>query len=154
MTMEQDVRVLSLVPLFAQMEGEALRLLAFTAEKISLEKNEYLFRHNETSDCGYLITSGSIVLDAGDMEPACRVSLVAPALIGETALMVETLRPANAMATEATMLLKIPRKLFLRIMREFPEGAVRLRGFIGQRLAQFTGELESARQKAELRAAE
>lgn len=154
MTMEQDVRILSQVPLFAQLESEALRLLAFTAEKLSLDENEVLFRIGEASECSYLITSGCILLNGGDFDSSTGVKLSSPALIGETALIVLTTRPGNATAIEPSTLLKIPRQLFLRIMREFPDGAARLREFMAHRLAQFTGELDVARQRAESRAAE
>ena len=154
MTMEQDVRILHQVPLFAQLEGEALRLLAFTAEKLSLEGNEVLFRMGEASECSYLVTSGCILLNGGDQNLSTGIKLSAPALIGETALIVPTTRPGDATAMEPSTLLKIPRQLCLRIMREFPDGAARLREFMAHRLAQFTRELDVARQRAESRAVE
>ncbi|MFM9976063.1 MAG: cyclic nucleotide-binding domain-containing protein, partial [Beijerinckiaceae bacterium] len=127
-----------------------LRLLAFTAETISLAGGDILYRAGEVSDCGYVLMTGAVSVPPG-VEGGGPSIVTAPALLGETALIVETKRPGTVTASEPATLLKIPRHLFLRVMREFPAGASRLRAFLGGRLTDFVGELEKAREKAELR---
>ena len=151
MTLEQEVRILSAVPLFAQMEPEALRLLAFTAETISLANGDILYRAGEISDSGYVLMQGSMSLTSG-VGGGMAELIDAPALLGQAALIVETRRPGDATASAPSTLLKIPRHLFVRVMREFPGGAAKLRAFLGSRLMDFVAELKHAREIAESRA--
>ena len=86
MSLSDDIRNLTRIPLFAEFEPEALRLIAFAGETRILRAGDVLFRRGEVSDCGYIVLTGSIALDAaGDGSPA--VQIVGPnALIGEIAL--------------------------------------------------------------------
>ena len=147
MSLEQDVQILTKIPLFAGLEAEALRLLAFSAEKMTLTKDENLFRRGDVADCGYVLVDGTLVLAAEDSS----FTVCSPALLGELALIVATERAADAIATQQTLVLKIPRQLFLRVLREFPVGAGRLRSFLGERLLEFTHALDEARNRADAR---
>ena len=141
MSLEKDVRALSLVPIFAHFENEALRLLAFTAEKITLAKGDVLFRAGDVSDCGFIVLSGSVGLGSRDDDTMPELVVHPPALIGELAMIVPTELRGDAIAAEDSEVLKIPRKLFLRVLREFPEGTVHLRQSMSEQLAKFVGKL-------------
>lgn len=154
MSLEQDVRILSQVPIFSQLEGEALRLLAFTAEKIQCLKDEALFRSGEPSDCAYLLISGKVRLENAPGDPMASTIAEANFLIGETALVADTRRPCTATAIEDCHAFRIPRPLFLRIMREFPGGAVKVRAFMASRLREFVSEIDAARCRADSLAAQ
>ena len=58
MALDDDVRDLARLPLFQEIEPEALRLLAFSAETKILRLGDVLFRKGEPSDSGYFILSG------------------------------------------------------------------------------------------------
>ena len=152
MSLEQDVRFLSQLPLFAQLEPEALRLIAFTAEKLSLAKDETLFRRGEASDCSYVVLSGKLLCETGMEGEASQIIIHSPALIGELALIIATQRPGDVSEMETASVMKIPRALFLRVIREFPIGAEKLRSFLAGKLGAFSSELDEARNKAHLRA--
>ena len=152
MSLEQDVKMLSQAPIFSQLDGEALRLLAFTAEKQSFAKGEFLYRNGEPADCAYLLVSGNLRFEAGDIAGSNNLVAGAYTLVGETALITATQRSTDAVATEDCNTFKIPRSLFLRIMREFPGGAVKVRAFLARQLLGFTQEIDAARQRADLRA--
>jgi CRP-like cAMP-binding protein len=60
------------------------------------------------------------------------------------ALLVQTQRPATAIAREPSTVLKISRELFHRVLREYPESAKRLRGAMADELKAFIRELEES----------
>jgi CRP-like cAMP-binding protein len=143
--LDRDVDMLSRVPLFANWEREALRLLAFAAETRLMRAGDVLFRRGETADGGYLVVSGSIALDArDDGSPAGQVA--GPGhLIGETALLIEVARPATAIAREATSVLRLPRRIVARVLTEFPDSAERLRSELAARLQDLSRDLAGVR---------
>ena len=63
------------------------------------------------------------------------------ALIGELALIVETRRPATALAVGRARVLVVRRSLFRRMLDEYPEIAVTLRDRIAERLAALAPEI-------------
>jgi CRP-like cAMP-binding protein len=148
MGLEDDVAKLARNAMFATLETDALRLLAFSAETRILRAGDVLFRRDEPSNGGYVVLSGSIALDASDRgAPTARI-LRPPALIGELALLTPTVRPATAIAREASSVLRISRPIFHRVLSEFPASAAQLRQSLAERLTQFTGELDAAWNKA------
>ena len=148
MSLGDDIRNLSRIPLFGELEPEALRLIAFAAETRILRAGDVLFHRGEESDGGYIVLTGSIALDAaGDGTPAGQI--VGPhTLIGEIALISPTERPVTAIAREPSTVLKVSRALFHRMLKEFPKSAHRLRAAIQARLAAFTQELEEMRRRS------
>ena len=146
MGLEDDISKLSRIPTFAGLEPEALRLLAFSAETKILRAGDVLFRKDEPSNGGFAVLSGSIALDASDPGSGTARIVRAPGLIGETALLAQTVRPATAIAREPASVLRISRQLFHRVLGEFPASAAALREFFGIKLRQFTSELGAVRQ--------
>lgn len=140
MALDDDVRRLSRIPLLADLEADALRLIAFSAEARILRAGDVIFRKDDESDSGYFVMTGSVALDAtGDGHT---VKVVGPdSLIGEIALIAASKRPATALAREPTTVLKISRTLFHRVLREFPASGARIRKSVAARLVGFTQEL-------------
>jgi CRP-like cAMP-binding protein len=148
MSLGDDIRNLTSIPLFAELEPEALRLLAFAAETRILRAGDVLFHRGEVSDCGYIVLTGSIALDtAGDGGPAVKI-LGPNTLIGEIALISQTERPATALAREPSTVLKVSRALFHRVLKEFPVSANHVRAALQARLVEFTQELEGLRRRS------
>ncbi len=137
MALDDDIGNFRRIPLFEDFETEALRLLAFSAETKLLRAGDALFRRGEPSDGGFILTSGSIALEKrDDGRPADKI--VRPfALLGETALITSTTRPATAIAREPATILKITRTLFHRILEEYPGTAARVRRRLATRLTEF-----------------
>jgi CRP-like cAMP-binding protein len=141
MGLEDDVGKLARNAIFAALEPDALRLIAFSAETRILRAGDILFRRGEPSNGGFVVLSGSIALDASDRGASTARIVRAPALIGETALLTETMRPATAIAREPSSVLRISRQLFHRVLHEFPASAEQLRTSLNAKLLQFTDEL-------------
>ncbi|WP_460449847.1 cyclic nucleotide-binding domain-containing protein [Alsobacter sp. SYSU BS001988] len=145
MALKRDIAVLHGLPLFGLLEDEALRLIAFAAEARIYAPGDLLFRAGEAADCGYVVTSGRIALDAGDGREAV---VVGPGtLLGELALIVETERPATAVVRESASVLRVTRNVFRRVMEEFPGSAARLHDAIVERSQQTAHRLEGIRRQ-------
>lgn len=125
MSLARDMDLLRQVPLLSEFPDEQLRLLAFSAENVAYRDGEVLFSEGERADAGLVVASGAVLLETED--GAGRTMTAGPgSLIGETALLVETRRPARAVASGPTEVIRIRRALFKRMLQEFPDIARRL----------------------------
>jgi CRP-like cAMP-binding protein len=140
----QDIALLRQAPLFARLEPEALRLIAFSAEARMYRAGDVVFRRGDRSDGAYLVTSGAVALDASDDGAPAQVVRTG-ALIGELALIVETVRPATAVAREPTSALKITRRIFRRVLEEHPDSAEALRREMEERVLTLADRLQEVR---------
>lgn len=139
MALDDDIALLARVPLFASLGGEPLRLLAFSAETRFLRSGDVLFKEGQAADCGYVVGEGRIALtnDGGLTE-----HLAGPgSLVGEMALIIETLRPATAVARDPVTVLRIPRALFRRVLTEFPDAAQRIHEEFREKMRATTADL-------------
>ena len=102
MALEDDIRDMARLPIFKEIEPEALRLLAFSAETRILRRGDILFRRGDLSDSGFFVLSGSFVIeDAPQLDGAD--SIILPyALIGEMALLTGTERPITVTARDVS----------------------------------------------------
>jgi CRP-like cAMP-binding protein len=143
MTIEDDIAFLERVPILHRLGPGALRILAIGAESFTVEAGQMLFAAGETADCAYILQQGSLELkpQRGDS-----IVLVEPAtLLGETALLSETARPATAVAREDSTVLRISRTMFLKMLEGYPDAAQRLRELIASRAAQWASDMEKVR---------
>ncbi len=144
MTLEQDIRRLKAIPLFGELDAEALSLIAFSGENRTFRTGDVLFRRGEMADGGFVLLAGSVALDPTRNGVAARQIVGPGALIGERALISALPRPTTAIAREPTTVLKVTRRLFYRVLTEFPGSADRLRRSLsrdlGERLAGFITE--------------
>jgi CRP-like cAMP-binding protein len=109
-----------------------------------------LFSAGEIADAGYLIQEGSFALelDNADGDPE-RVAVPRGTLLGESALLTETLRPVTATALESSMVMRIPRSLFLKMLDGFPDAAERLRDHFAHRAEQTARDIVAVREALE-----
>jgi CRP-like cAMP-binding protein len=146
MTIEDDIAFLERVPTFAQLGFSALQIVAIGSETKQLENGEVLFRAGETADAGYVIQQGSLKLtrhDAKRSDPS--VTLGPGVLIGELALLTETVRPATAIAAEPTTVIRISRSLFRKVLEGFPDAARLMRDRLAERANQAAEEITAVR---------
>ncbi len=113
MTIEDDIAFLQRVPTFAQLGFAALQIVAIGSESKQLDDGEVLFRAGETADAGYVVQSGALKLTIHDPRRADPSFVVGPGtLVGELALVTETMRPVTAVAAEPTTGSRSSRSLF------------------------------------------
>lgn len=144
MALDDDIRILSGVGLFDGLSHDQLRLLAFGAERMQLMAGEVLYREGEPADTALVVVAGGVTLfreadgarrDLGSAGPG--------AMLGELALIAPTRRMTGAIAHFDTELIRLGRKLFRRILDEYPEVAAALRERIAGELQDMIRRIES-----------
>ena len=144
MALEDDILFLRKIATFRVLGPDALRVLAIGVEKLHLRAGDILFEEGEPADCGYAIEAGVIRLRRATEKALDEPTLIrAGALIGESALLIETDRPASAIAMEPSTLYKIPRGMFMRMLESDVEAAVGLREMISRRVNAALDDLET-----------
>ena len=99
MSIEVDIAFLERVPLLRQLGAGALRILAIGAESYPVQPGEVLFTAGDAADSAYVVQQGSFTLKPE--RPGGTELVAGPGtLLGETALLMETTRPATAVARE------------------------------------------------------
>jgi CRP-like cAMP-binding protein len=146
MSIDDDVVLLERVPTLRLLGAEALRVLAIGAEQQQFARGSILFRAGDDADAGYVVQDGGFriyVEDGGEREAIAGRG----ALVGELALIVPMARPATAVALEYSMVIRIPRTLFLRVLDSDPAAARRLRDELANRTRQATSNILMASAK-------
>jgi CRP-like cAMP-binding protein len=144
MTIEDDIAFLEQVPTLRRLGAGALRILAIGAESYAVEEGQMLFASGEPADCAYIVQQGSFRLDPerpGEGEITARPGT----LLGESALLAETRRPATATAREDSTVLRVSRAMFIKMLESYPDAAQRLRELIASRADEWAREIENVR---------
>jgi CRP-like cAMP-binding protein len=118
-------------------------ITAFTVSK-NLGKGDYLFREGARSEGFYIVQKGAInVLRVSATGKEQTIHLFRPIeSFAEASLATETGYPADARATEATMVLLVPKSEFVELLRHRPELALRMLGSMSQHLRVLVGLLD------------
>jgi CRP-like cAMP-binding protein len=148
MSIDDDITFLERVPLLGLLGRPALRVLAIGSETRYIGAGDVLFVAGEAADAGYLIQEGSFsLLPDSATGPAQETTATRGALLGELALMTETVRPATATALEPATVIRISRTLFLKMLEGYPDAARRLRDSMMARTDQAARDIIRARAK-------
>ena len=141
MSIDDDIAFLERVPMLAPLGGSALRILAIGSESYSLGEGETLFAPGESADCAYVVQHGSFAVKP---EAANGIESIAEpgSLLGESALLVEAPRRMTATAREDSIVLRISRAMFLKMLESHPEAAQRLRALFASRADQLARDFE------------
>jgi CRP-like cAMP-binding protein len=149
MSLEDDIAFFEQVPTFAVLGRDALRILAIGAEARNLQSGAVLFYAGELADGGYLVQEGSLQLEPGTMQENKAFTVGPGTLVGELALLVDMVCPATAIAKEPTVVIRISRNLFKKMLEGYPDAAVKLRNVMAGRLDQWTRELAAVKKTME-----
>ena len=144
MTIEDDIAYLERIPLLRRLGSGALRIVAIGVESYDLQPGQILFAAGDSADGAYIIQRGSVSLKperSGEPE----VIAGPGTLLGESALLAETRRPATATARESATVMRISRAMFLRMLEGYPDAAHRLREMIASRADEWAREMENVR---------
>ena len=148
MALDSDIDLLASVPALSLLGPEALRILAISAQAQEIKGGDTLYKEGDPADCGFVVASGGFALkrerDGRDPVVARR-----GVLLGESALIIATAWSGSATAVETSTVLRIPRNVFLRVLEGVPEGAVRLRRHIAERLTVTIDEIDALRPRFE-----
>lgn len=144
MSLDDDIRLLRPLPLFAGFSDEQLRLIAFSAEPLSLPGGTTLFREGAPAETAYVVMKGGVRF-LEDGEDAGFAEVGPGAMIGEMALLAQTERAMSAVTVGDSRFLVISRRIFRRVLMEYPEMAAGMRQTMAERLAQMSADLARAR---------
>jgi CRP-like cAMP-binding protein len=143
LALDDDIRILSGVSLFEGFTQDQLRLLAFGAETLHLAAGRELYREGEPADSAFIVVSGAVALRRDADGEAVELGEVGTgALLGELALIAETRRPTSAAILADAELMKLNRRLFRRILEEYPDVAAALHGRIVDNFRTMVAEIE------------
>ena len=145
MGLEDDIAFFQQVPTFAGLGKEALRILAIGAETKRLQSGAVLFYAGELADGGYLVQEGSLELAPGTPSDGKTFTAGRGALLGELALLTDMVCPATAIANEPTVVIRISRSLFKKMLEGYPAAAEKLRDIMAERLNAWERELGTVR---------
>jgi CRP-like cAMP-binding protein len=146
-SIENDIAFFERVPTLRLLGRDALRVLAIGAESRYLDDGEVLFHAGDAADSGYIIQEGSFTLRADTAVDGSEVKATPGMLLGELALLTETVRPATAIAREPSAVIRLTRKIFLRMLESYPEAAAKLREQLIARSTQAMKEIENVRSR-------
>jgi CRP-like cAMP-binding protein len=145
MGLEEDIAFFERVPPLAALGKQALRILAIGAETRHLQSGAVLFYAGELADGGYVVQEGSLLLEPGTLAEGNEITVGPGTLIGELALLTNTVCQATAIAKEPTVVVRIPRNLFRKMLEGYPAAAEKLRDSMTERLQAWSKELASVK---------
>jgi CRP-like cAMP-binding protein len=144
MALDDDIRILSGVRLFEGFTGEQLRLLAFGAEPVALPSGRLLYAEGDSADAAFVVVRGRIDLHRTEDGKRRAAGTALPGVIlGGIALIAETQRLTAATAAADSDLLRLSRKVFRRILEEYPQVAVLLHRRISDEFLSMVREIEA-----------
>jgi CRP-like cAMP-binding protein len=145
MAIEDDIAFFETVPTLAVLGKQALRVLAIGAEIRQLQSGAVLFYAGELVDGGYVVQDGSLVVEQGAASDAAEYIVGPGTLLGELALLTETISPVTAIAKEPTVLVRISRSLFRKVLEGYPAAAQHMRDAMAARVDSWTRELTAVK---------
>lgn len=148
MSLHEDVERLRSIPLFAKIEPSRLKLLAFTAQRVTFNSGENLFLQGDVGDAAYIITSGTADVVVATPNGPITVAQVGPNdFVGEIAILCDVPRTATVTATSTLMTMRISKELFFELVSQFPEISVEIMRVLAHRLDVTTRKLQDALSK-------
>jgi CRP-like cAMP-binding protein len=138
MSIDDDVALLERVPTLRLLGRESLRMLAIGSEQREVARGAVLFQQGEDADSGFVVQRGGFRIDDG---AGAEMTVGPGALLGELALVVAMRRPSSATALERSIVIRIARSLFQRVLESDPAAARRLRDEFVTRTSQIASDI-------------
>lgn len=137
MALNDDIRLLSQLPLFHGMGEEPLRLIAFGADRRHVAPGQTLFREKSPAECAYVVARGSFELSTVDAAGQSNVEATVQAgtMLSELALVTLVERKYTAVALEESDVMRITRALFHRLIEEYPDAGLLIQNRIRENFA-------------------
>ena len=145
MTLQEDVELLRSIPMFAKIEPNKLKLLAFTAQRLTFNAGDSLFHQGDEGDSAYIIVDGAAdVLVDSPNGPITVATVGKNDLVGEIAILCDVPRTATITANTTLTTIRISKELFFKLVSQFPQIAIEIMRGLAHRLAVTTRQLQDA----------
>ena len=151
MGLEEDIEFFERVPTFSVLGKHALRILAIGAETRRLQSGAVLFYAGELADGGYVVQEGSLLLEPNSPLEGEPFTAGPGTLVGELALLTDTVCATTAIAKGSTVVIRISRSLFRKMLEAYPAAAQNLRDMVAERVDGWTRELGGVKQALDKR---
>ena len=142
MTLDTEVSSLRQVPMFRDIDGARLKLLAFTSERVQFAAGERFFAQGDPADAAYVILDGRAEVrlnaPAGEITVA---QLGRNALVGEMGILSDAPRSATIVAVEPATALRIDKRVFLELLTQFPQISLAVMRELASRLERTNAQL-------------
>ena len=142
MSLEDDIVFFEQVPTFAALGKQALRILAIGAETKHLPNGTVLYYAGELADGGYVVQEGSLLLEPNSPLEGKQFIAGPGTLVYELALLTDSMCTATAIAKGPTVLIRISRSLFRKVLEGYPDAAQKLRDMMVERVDDWTRALD------------
>ncbi len=150
MTLQEDVELLRNIPLFAKIEPSKLKLLAFTAQRLTYNAGDSLFHQGDEGDSAYIIVDGDAdVLVDSPAGPITVATVGKNDFVGEIAILCDVPRTATVTAKSTLTTIRISKELFFQLVSQFPQMSIEIMRELASRLEVTTRQLQEALSKAE-----
>ena len=112
MALNDDIALLSMVPLFRDISEDKLRLIAFGAERRKMQAGQMLFREGTPADCAFVVAGGRFELSrtGKDGRPVSLGYAERGTLLGELAMVTSVNRSMTAIAPDNAEVIRINRR--------------------------------------------
>lgn len=145
MTINEEVDVLKNIPIFSNLETSKLKLLAFTSERLTFEKDSFLFHQGDIGNSAYIILDGQADILIESKNDLMTVATVAKNdIVGEIAILCDVPRTASVKASSTLTTLCISKVLFFKLIKEFPDIAIEIMRELALRLERTTKQYHQA----------
>lgn len=122
------------VPILAGLSDELRAEIGSRVTTLQLPAGAWLFRQGEPGDSLYVVRSGSLEAVVETPDPGVVRVLSRGAIVGELALLTESVRSASVRARRDSELLELTRRDFAELLATRPEFALALTRELGRRL--------------------
>lgn len=139
MSLDHEVALLARCPALRSYEADALRLVAFAAERLSWQKGEVLFRPGDVAKGAIVVLDGQLQRHTGDS--AGPMDLGPGEVIDEMAMYIDCERVEEVVALRTASGMLLSRDMIRRVLLEFPQSASAVRRDVAARLDHLSGEL-------------
>jgi CRP-like cAMP-binding protein len=143
MGLANDIDRLVHVDVFRHLSREFLGVLALTAQTSMIRARQVVCHAGEPANGGYLIINGTLALQFVGVQSRDDIYLPSGSFFGEAALLTPIVWDVTLYAHTPVMLMHIPRKDFLRLIKSYPEAVPLIKKFFVEKLQNLIATCES-----------
>ena len=108
-----------------------------------------LYYAGDLADAGYVVQEGSFLLEPDRPGTGEEITVERGTLLGELGLITDTIHTATATAQQSSVVIRITRTMFLKMLEGYPEAARKLRDAMAQRVSDWGRDIGAVKEKLE-----
>ncbi len=145
--LEKNVELLEQLPIFQGLSRDQIAAIADCGVKAFFQTGEAIIREGQPGEVAYVILTGKAGCLVQDRRETVEEALWPGTLIGELAMLVETVHPVTVTAKERVRALAIHREAFRTVMERDPAIAQHMSDMLLMRLNGLVEQLKKVDEK-------